>query len=87
MLDEVVSNMRALLKLAPKYSAGFRVLGVDIDPDIVTRLNSGQTRMEEAGLSTLVSAAVRSGNLVASGQLTNTTTTSRQIQFGLKFIF
>ena len=28
-----------------------------------------------------------SGNLVASGQLTNTTTTSRQIQFGLKFIF
>jgi Carboxypeptidase regulatory-like domain/TonB dependent receptor/TonB-dependent Receptor Plug Domain len=28
-----------------------------------------------------------SANLVASGQLTNTTTTSRQIQFGLKFIF
>jgi hypothetical protein len=28
-----------------------------------------------------------SGNLVASGQLTNTTTTSRQIQFGLKLIF
>jgi tetratricopeptide (TPR) repeat protein len=27
LLDEVVSNMRALLKLAPKYSAGFRVLG------------------------------------------------------------
>ncbi|HKC65715.1 MAG TPA: TonB-dependent receptor, partial [Pyrinomonadaceae bacterium] len=26
-------------------------------------------------------------NLVATGQLTNTTTTSRQIQFGLKFIF
>src|ERR1043165_687074 len=49
-------------------NAGFRVLGVDIDPDIVVRLNSGQTRMEEAGLSTLVSAAVRSGNLVASEQ-------------------
>jgi tetratricopeptide (TPR) repeat protein len=27
LLDEVVSNVRALLKLAPKYSAGYRVLG------------------------------------------------------------
>ena len=27
LLDEVVSNIRALLKLAPKYSAGYRVLG------------------------------------------------------------
>ena len=27
LLDEVVSNLRALLKLAPKYSAGYRVLG------------------------------------------------------------
>jgi len=27
LLAEVVSNMRALLKLAPKYSAGYRVLG------------------------------------------------------------
>ena len=27
LLGEVVSNMRALLKLAPKYSAGYRVLG------------------------------------------------------------
>ncbi|HJT56455.1 MAG TPA: tetratricopeptide repeat protein [Ktedonobacteraceae bacterium] len=27
LLGEVVSNLRALLKLAPKYSAGFRVLG------------------------------------------------------------
>ncbi len=27
LLGEVVSNVRALLKLAPKYSAGFRVLG------------------------------------------------------------
>ncbi|MEI6236040.1 MAG: nucleotide sugar dehydrogenase [Planctomycetota bacterium] len=47
-------------------NAGYHVLGVDIDPDIVARLNSGNTRMEEAGLSTLVSAAVKSGNLVAS---------------------
>ncbi len=27
LLSEVVSNMRALLKIAPKYSAGYRVLG------------------------------------------------------------
>lgn len=27
LLGEVVSNMRALLKLAPRYSAGYRVLG------------------------------------------------------------
>lgn len=47
-------------------TAGFKVLGVDLDADIVARLNSGATRMEEAGLSTLVAAAVRSGNLVAA---------------------
>src|SRR5438309_521543 len=47
-------------------NAGFHVLGVDVDPDIVNRLNSGQTRLEEAGLATLVSAAFKSGNLVAS---------------------
>lgn len=27
LLDEVISNLRALLKLAPRYTAGFRVLG------------------------------------------------------------
>jgi tetratricopeptide (TPR) repeat protein len=27
LLSEVISNVRALLKLSPKYSAGFRVLG------------------------------------------------------------
>jgi tetratricopeptide (TPR) repeat protein len=27
LLDEVVSNVRALLKLAPNYSPGYRVLG------------------------------------------------------------
>jgi tetratricopeptide (TPR) repeat protein len=27
LLSEVVSNVRALLKLAPKYSTGYRVLG------------------------------------------------------------
>ena len=27
LLSEVISNMRALLKLAPRYAAGYRVLG------------------------------------------------------------
>ncbi len=27
LLDEVISNLRALLKLAPRYTAGYRVLG------------------------------------------------------------
>jgi UDP-N-acetyl-D-mannosaminuronic acid dehydrogenase len=46
-------------------NAGFKVLGVDLDEHIVTALRSGKCRLEEAGLSTLVSAAVNSGNLVA----------------------
>ncbi len=45
-------------------NAGFHVLGVDVDGQIVAMLQSGRTRLEEAGLSTLVSAAVHSGNLV-----------------------
>ena len=47
-------------------NAGFHVLGVDIDSHIVDALRSGKTRLEEAGLATLVSAAVNSGNLVAA---------------------
>ena len=47
-------------------NAGFHVLGVDIDPEIVTMLRAGRTRLEEAGLATLVSAAVNSGNLVTA---------------------
>jgi tetratricopeptide (TPR) repeat protein len=27
LLDEVISNLRALIKLAPRYTAGYRVLG------------------------------------------------------------
>lgn len=46
-------------------NAGCHVLGVDVDQNIVKALRSGQTRLEEAGLATLVSAAVKSGNLVA----------------------
>jgi UDP-N-acetyl-D-mannosaminuronic acid dehydrogenase len=50
-------------------NAGFHVLGVDIDQDIVAMLRDGRTRLEEAGLATLVSAAVKSGNLVTATQL------------------
>jgi UDP-N-acetyl-D-mannosaminuronic acid dehydrogenase len=49
-------------------TAGFRVLGVDTDPQVVSALQSARTRLEEHGLSTLVSAAVNSGNLVAASQ-------------------
>jgi len=47
-------------------NAGFHVLGVDIDPEIVGMLRGGKTRLEEAGLATLISAAVNSGNLVTA---------------------
>jgi UDP-N-acetyl-D-mannosaminuronic acid dehydrogenase len=47
-------------------NAGFYVLGVDVDAGIVEMLRSGQTRLEEAGLKTLVSAAFNSGNLVTA---------------------
>lgn len=49
-------------------NAGFKVLGVDLDENIVAALRSGKCRLEEAGLSTLVSAAVNSGNLVAGAK-------------------
>ncbi len=47
-------------------NAGFYVLGVDIDRNIVEMLRSGRTRLEEAGLATLVSAACNSGNLTTA---------------------
>ena len=47
-------------------NAGFRVLGVDVDQRIVQALRSGETRLDEAGLATLVAAAVNSGKLQAA---------------------
>ncbi len=47
-------------------NAGFFVLGVDLDPEVVDMLRGGRTRLEEAGLATLVSAAFNSGNLTAA---------------------
>jgi UDP-N-acetyl-D-mannosaminuronic acid dehydrogenase len=49
-------------------NAGFYVLGVDVDPRVVAMLRGGKTRLEEAGLATLVSAAVHSGNLVTAAE-------------------
>jgi UDP-N-acetyl-D-mannosaminuronic acid dehydrogenase len=47
-------------------NAGFFVLGVDLDAEVVDMLRDGRTRLEEAGLATLVSAAFNSGNLTAA---------------------
>ncbi|GIW21439.1 MAG: UDP-N-acetyl-D-mannosamine dehydrogenase [Candidatus Sericytochromatia bacterium] len=45
---------------------GIKVIGVDINKHVVDTINSGDIHIEEPGLKTLVSAAVKSGNLVAS---------------------
>src|SRR4030095_14043574 len=47
-------------------SAGFQVLGVDIDPEVVAALNEGRTKLRESGLATVVTAAFQSRNLVAA---------------------
>ena len=47
-------------------TAGFQVLGVDTDANVVAALNSGHTRLQEAGLATLAAAAHHSGNLTAA---------------------
>lgn len=45
---------------------GFQVLGVDVNPNIVETVNSGQIHIEEPGLRTLVTAGINSGQLRAS---------------------
>ena len=47
---------------------GLRVVGVDINPKIVQKLNQGEVHLFEPGLRTLVQAAVQSGNLVVRSQ-------------------
>ncbi len=44
---------------------GFKVIGVDVNPDIVALINSGKVHIEEKGLRTLVQSQVGSGDLVA----------------------
>jgi len=41
----------------------FKVIGVDVNSHIVDVINNGEIHVEEPGLSTLVQAAIRSGNL------------------------
>ncbi|MDP7639821.1 MAG: nucleotide sugar dehydrogenase [Candidatus Hydrogenedentes bacterium] len=45
---------------------GFEVVGVDVSPQVVDTVNSGNIHIEEPGLHTVVRAAIGSGNLRAS---------------------
>jgi UDP-N-acetyl-D-mannosaminuronic acid dehydrogenase len=45
---------------------GLRVIGVDVNPEVVTTLRNGGLHIHEPGLRTLVQAAIGSGNLVIS---------------------
>ena len=45
---------------------GFRVLGVDVRPEVVNTINRGEIHIEEPDLDILVRSAVNSGQLVAS---------------------
>ncbi len=45
---------------------GLRVVGVDVNPEIVEGLQNGRLHLYEPGLRTLVQAALRSGNLEVS---------------------
>lgn len=47
-------------------NAGFDVLGVDVHPDIVETINSGNIHINEQGLDILVRAAVQRGKLRAA---------------------
>lgn len=47
-------------------NSGYTVLGVDTNAEVVKTLNAGNVHIEEAGLRTLVSAAVKSGKFSAS---------------------
>ena len=47
---------------------GVKVIGVDVNPQVVETLRSGKPHIFEPGLRTLVQAALGSGNLVISDQ-------------------
>ena len=49
---------------------GYKVRGIDISPSVVDTINSGKIHIKEPDLDVLVRAAVQSGNLKASLQLT-----------------
>ncbi len=47
-------------------SQGFEVHGVDINPTVIETLRQGRLHIEEPGLATVVSAAIKSGNLTVN---------------------
>lgn len=47
---------------------GVRVIGVDVNPEVVNTLRNGGLHIQEPGLRTLVQAALRSGNLTIQNQ-------------------
>ncbi|MBW4329681.1 UDP-N-acetyl-D-mannosamine dehydrogenase [Stakelama sp. CBK3Z-3] len=49
--------------------SGARVLGIDVDPEIVETVNSGRVHIEEIDLDGLVSGVVARGNLRASTEM------------------
>jgi len=51
-------------------SMGYQVRGVDIDEEVVDRINAGELHFSEPGLDTLVKAAVQSRNLQVSTEPT-----------------
>ncbi len=48
---------------------GHRVIGVDTNPQVVQTISQGGIHIEEAGLKTMLQAAINSGNLVANGEV------------------
>lgn len=48
---------------------GHRVIGVDVNPRVVQTISQGGVHIEEAGLKTMLQAAINSGNLVAKTEV------------------
>ncbi len=48
---------------------GHKVVGVDVKPEVVETVAKGGIHIEEAGLKTMLQAAIKSQNLVARGQV------------------
>jgi UDP-N-acetyl-D-mannosaminuronic acid dehydrogenase len=49
---------------------GLKVLGVDINPNVINTLNKGEIHIHEPGLRDVVTQAIQSGNISFSTQLT-----------------
>ena len=60
--------------------AGARVMGADMNPRIVDRINKGESTMDEQGLAVLLKKAVRGGKLTA-------TTTTEEVAANANILF